>query len=340
MQRICNLKKFFSYIFLVYINLLVLSGCSQKKVSTYFINPPNNPEVSKYKTIAFLPFKGKNGDLFSLELESKVKNLSINGKPIFKVIDRQNLKTILSEQKLSLSGLVDESKAIKIGKLLGVSGIWTGAVLKNNVSIYPFYERRFKCLDEKCKKTKEYLVRCYRKEANFSFIARLLDVSTGEVVYSKNNKGFASGEYCLDSGYTVSSQYLLNLAKERAIKKFLKDIAPYKTYYSLKIKEDIEGISEKDEETFKNSLDWIDAKDLNKACDIWKKLLKKYPNNITLLYNLGVCYETKNNLTKAYTFYKKAYNLLSKPDEDVINALNRIKKLLKRQNVLQKSFLR
>jgi len=333
------LKKSAKYLIMPFI-LFLISGCSQKKINTYVINPPKYPQVFKYKTIAFLPFKGKDGDYFSIQLEAKVKNLTMNGVPIFKVIDRQNLKSVLSEQKLSLSGLVDDKNAVKIGKLIGVQGIWTGAVLKNNVNIYPFFEKRFKCIDDKCKRTKEYLIRCFRKEANFSFVAKLIDVATGEVVYSKEHKGGRYGRYCLDSGYVISSESLLQQAKNQAISNFLRDIAPYKTTYSVKIKEKIEEVAGEDKETFKNSLRWLESKDLNKACDIWEKLLEKYPNNITLLYNLGVCYETKSNLKDAYSFYKKAYNLLSKPDEDVINALKRVENLLKKQYLLKKVFKR
>ncbi|HIQ25670.1 MAG TPA: hypothetical protein EYH43_06795 [Persephonella sp.] len=336
-------KKFTKYLIMPFIMLFILfliSSCSQKKITTYIINPPKYPQVSKYKTIAFLPFKGRGGNYFSILLEAKVKNLTINGKPIFKVIDRQNLKSILSEQKLSLSGLVDDKNAVKIGKLIGVQGIWTGAVLKSKVREYPFFEKRFRCIDDKCKRVKEYLIRCFKKEAIFSFVAKLIDVSTGEIVYSKEHTGSKYGKYCLDSGYTISSEDLLQQSKKEAISKFLRDIAPYKTTYSVKVKEKIDKVSSKDKKIFKNSLSWLKSKDLNKACDIWEKLLKKYPNNITLLYNLGVCYETKSNLKDAYKFYKKAYNLLSEPDEDVINALKRVENLLKKQHLLKKLFKR
>jgi tetratricopeptide (TPR) repeat protein len=316
--------------------VLSFISCSKKQITTYSFNPPKNLEVAKYKEVAFLPFKGKNGDFFSLELEAKIKNLSINGKPIFKLIDRQNLKYILSEQKLSLSGFIDEKKAIKIGRLIGVKGIWTGAILKNKVNTYPFYEKRIKCLDKKCKNVKEYFVRCFKKEAVFSFVAKLLDVSTGEVVYSKKHEGRSYGKYCLDDGYTISSEELLSFAKNKAINSFLKDIAPYEVRYSIKIKDEIENVSEKDKELFESSLKWIEAKDINKACEIWSSLLKKYPKNITLLYNLGVCYEVKSDLKRAYKFYKKAYNLLYEPDEDIINSLKRVKNLLDKKEKLKK----
>lgn len=48
----------------------------------------------------------------------------------FDVVERGLLKKILDEQKLGMSGIVDEATATKIGKLLGVKVIISGSVLK------------------------------------------------------------------------------------------------------------------------------------------------------------------------------------------------------------------
>lgn len=48
----------------------------------------------------------------------------------FDVVERALLNKILQEQKLGMSGVVDESSATKIGKLLGVGVIISGSVLK------------------------------------------------------------------------------------------------------------------------------------------------------------------------------------------------------------------
>ena len=48
--------------------------------------------------------------------------------PGLKVVERQRLNSMLTEQKLALSGRVDESTAIKIGKMLGVNYMFFGQV--------------------------------------------------------------------------------------------------------------------------------------------------------------------------------------------------------------------
>ena len=55
----------------------------------------------------------------------------------FDVIERAMLQKIIEEQKLAMSGIVDESTASKLGKILGVENVITGSVLnlKNRIEV-------------------------------------------------------------------------------------------------------------------------------------------------------------------------------------------------------------
>lgn len=46
----------------------------------------------------------------------------------FQLVDRKSLKTLLDEQKLSLTGLVDPASMAKAGKIIGVQGFFFGSV--------------------------------------------------------------------------------------------------------------------------------------------------------------------------------------------------------------------
>jgi TolB-like protein len=56
----------------------------------------------------------------------------------FAMIERRNLKAVLEEQKLTLSGLVDESTALKVGKILAADDMLLGSILEriNSLEIY------------------------------------------------------------------------------------------------------------------------------------------------------------------------------------------------------------
>jgi len=83
----------------------------------------------KRSTIAVVEFSDLEGqvtDLGRFLSEEVITGLYKTKK--FKVIERQMLNKVLSEQNLQLSGAIDENSAKKIGKLLGVDAIVSGTV--------------------------------------------------------------------------------------------------------------------------------------------------------------------------------------------------------------------
>src|SRR6266446_5906801 len=78
-------------------------------------------EAGQKKTIAVVEFTDLQGnvtDLGRFLSEELVTRLYETQK--FKVIERQLLAKIITEQKLSLTGIVDPASAKRLGKLLGV----------------------------------------------------------------------------------------------------------------------------------------------------------------------------------------------------------------------------
>ena len=70
----------------------------------------------------------KTADMGEIVSEWLITALVKEGR--FDVIERRLLKKIMEEQKLAMSGIVDESSATQLGKLLGVKVIISGSVMK------------------------------------------------------------------------------------------------------------------------------------------------------------------------------------------------------------------
>ena len=86
--------------------------------------------------IAIIEFSDLNGNVteFGMYLsEELITRLFLTQK--FNVIERQLLNQVISEQKLGMTGLIDDESAIAIGKLLGVDAIVTGTVTDLGVSL-------------------------------------------------------------------------------------------------------------------------------------------------------------------------------------------------------------
>lgn len=82
-------------------------------------------------TVALLPFEnastrpGLESGMAAYALEALT---SVND-PFLKVVDRQNMDLILEEQKLGLSGVVDQETAASVGQILGAQAVMTGTVI-------------------------------------------------------------------------------------------------------------------------------------------------------------------------------------------------------------------
>ncbi len=88
---------------------------------------------------------GANGTLYSYVVTNSVNYKS----PFIEVVERDNLQRLLNEQKLGMSGMVDESSAAQAGKVLGLDYVVMGRLInatqsggdytKQNVSAYELY---------------------------------------------------------------------------------------------------------------------------------------------------------------------------------------------------------
>ena len=95
--------------------------------------------VEQLATLAIVPFvqQGSKESLLT-ELLNQIALDSLSRNKNITVLDRSNLDSIIEEQKLSLSGLVDTNKALEIGQLLSAKYMLTGNVIPMSHSIVIF----------------------------------------------------------------------------------------------------------------------------------------------------------------------------------------------------------
>lgn len=155
-------------------------------------------------TIAVLPFTATS--LKRTDIPAKVQAYSMTAltetnDPFLKVVDRENLERILAEQRLSLSGVVDEQTAVRVGNLMGAQAVLIGTVVdyreeagelrRSTRDGFESYrvEQVNKETGEKYFVTKYKPVRyseyLQENKVYLSFNYRLVSLETGEVLVSK-----------------------------------------------------------------------------------------------------------------------------------------------------------
>lgn len=159
-------------------------------------------EAGKY-SVAVMPFENTTSES---GLESKMSAYALEAlaavdDPFVKVVDRENMERILEEQRLGLSGVIDESTAVTVGELMGAKAIVTGTVLNYSTTKGKIrYQDKDAFESYKVKKLnkaeqKYYFETKYRQtqyreyfgenKAALSFQFKMISLETGEVILTK-----------------------------------------------------------------------------------------------------------------------------------------------------------
>lgn len=93
------------------------------------------------KRIAIVPFENKTGDktrfggIADILMDNIIRTLiqDKSSAEYLEIINRTSVESVIQEQKLSVSGMVDEASTVRLGQLLGAHEILTGKILQVDV---------------------------------------------------------------------------------------------------------------------------------------------------------------------------------------------------------------
>ncbi len=153
-------------------------------------------------SIAVLPFasSGKRSDLAARLQAQAISSIAGSGDPFLKVVDRENMDRILAEQRMGLSGVVDQASAVQVGNIIGAKAVLMGDLIscreeagKARVSTKKGFEsysvrQRVPETGETVLVTKykpvDYTEHYQENKVMASYSYRLVSLETGEVLLS------------------------------------------------------------------------------------------------------------------------------------------------------------
>ena len=305
--------------------MISLSGCAQK-TTVSALQPAEVDRMADTKKIAVTSFSYDNIGL-ATKIESEIARKKVNHKNYFTIIDRTDIEKVLKEQRFQKSGLVDKKSSIKIGKIIGAQAIVSGEVSTASMSRTPYYERRLKCADKKCKKMYEYNVRCYKQLATLSAQIKIVDVEHGDIIYADTLTQSSNWRHCSDDSRILpSKKQSLNSLANVISKQFADKLAPKKINFSVILLDDpIMDYTNKQEDQLEYALVYIEHGRYKKAERLLSDLLESTSDkSFVAAYNLGVVKEIQGELEKAESLYDLADSLMIEPNEELDMALRRI----------------
>jgi curli biogenesis system outer membrane secretion channel CsgG len=176
--------------------------------------------------VAILEFKDKTSHYYSWYEAGRaaqdmfVTELVKSGK--YRVIDREQLASLMQEKNLSLSGDIDPKTAVKAGKLLGVEYFVTGALTELGVANRGARVPGFGGLPS---------VRVGSQKMDASIDARLINTTTGEIIWADTAKEETSDAsvYVAGAGGGVEDQRKLDRVLRPVVVKLAASMAKAET---------------------------------------------------------------------------------------------------------------
>lgn len=289
--------------FIFFIFCLFIVGCApHAKVP---ITKPADINLSKYKKIVISRLDGNLGDQFGDLLTSKLFEANT-----YEVLDRDNLDRVMAEHRFNLSGMVDSSTAVKMGKFLGASALVSGNVNYN-------YKILTSASEGYRDKHGNYH-RSYHKEGTATVVAnlRVIDLETGKILAVKSITEKESDTTSDNNGYPPDPDRdrVVSLAADRVLNQFIKMIAPHVEYVSIYFETTNEsgpGVTYARNGLWKEALQQFKtAKDIN-------------PSDPSNWYNLGIAYQFNYLFREAETAFAECNKIT--PSDTCIRALSDVK---------------
>lgn len=302
--------------------LIFTFACSSSSISIP-VTRPAEINLKNFNKIAIGEIRGRGSRPLSDEL-----TLALFESKRFEVLDRQHLDRVLAEHKLSLSGLMDESTAVKMGRLIG-----TAALIFGNITEY-HYAEQMTHKDHTDKKTGKTSRRYQRKgTAKVTATLQVVDLNTGKIIaIAKLDKAQSATRSSTDKKPgKIDRNPLFSKCRENIIHRFMRKIAPYKEMVSVSFATDDKMPELKQGYNMAKIGNW------EKAIESFQSAVEKYRNSKLPVdkayYDLGLGYMYTDRFDKARENFESAYKI--KADGKYEKALKKLKQRIEEKKRLQ-----
>ncbi len=224
-------------------------------------------------------FKVEDGETFQKGVKTS----------IFSFVERTEMERILREQQLGMSGVIDDTQAAAVGKILGIDAIISGSTnwTENNENSSTRRVRKVRA----------------------TISMKIISVTTGQVlaVFSKDAQRESSSSYDAKSN-SWTTQTATNILVDQAFDALVKMAADYVCPIFEQVKPDYRKVKVKEHSAQgKKAMELLeDQKDYNGAFTIYKAIAEADPYCAEALCNIAHIYLTYGNFEKAVEYYKMA----------------------------------
>lgn len=304
---------------------LAVAACATQGAAITAKNPARSQEAASLRNVRVIGFTGVAGyaEPFATQLEAKLSGINIDGAPYFTVKDRKASRGATG----AFRALPNEvQQAVDVAKSEGVDGIYYGEVTAASVEKANYTGTRSVCVEQGfplCKKYATVPAQCVSYKSAVSVTPKVVNVSTSSVIYSRAISDSRSANYCEGDSSVPTEASLIGTSFDVILNEISKDVAPWTIQTTVAFKNNTDGLPADQAEAFKGAVEFANAGRLDRGCGVLMGMEPSFPENVPLLYNIGVCHESQGQPQVALEYFTKVDSMLTRPDADVSEALER-----------------
>lgn len=257
---------------------------------------------SRARSIAIAGFAGRGGERVAFAIDSALRGAVVHGRPYFQVT--------LSDSRFGDSYRYDRD-ADPAAQRGGVDAVMRGIaeveVRDTDSGQKEVEECAVRDNRGKCTEKKKVFHPCRARNVTMRPEVRLV-ARDGELLYAKGDTLTLSRRFCRDEQVTPSVDEMIAEMAGRFAANLRGDLAPTFRAEGIRLLESRSGIVKSDHAAFREALR-LTKSDVAAACDAFAALEANNPRDITVLFNIGLCFESADNLERAAEIYQNVLSI-------------------------------
>lgn len=252
---------------------------------------------SRARSIAIAGFAGRGGERVAFAIDGALRAAVVEGRPYFQMT--------MSDSLFGESYRYDRD-ADPASRRGGVDAVMRGIAEVEVRDIDSGQKEVEECAVRdnrgKCTEKKKVTYPCRARNVTMRPEVRLV-ARDGDLLYAKGDVLTLQRRFCRDEQVTPSVDEMVTEMAGRFAAALRLDLAPIFRAEGIRLLESRRGIVKSDHDAFRNALR-LTRNDVAAACDAFAALEANNPRDITVLFNIGLCYESADNLESAAELYQ------------------------------------
>src|SRR5688572_7779243 len=266
--------------FLAGFALLCASAATAETLPVSGVYPAGNDAAAALGTIAVERFGGVDGQQLSIAVADKLRAVAIDGEPYFRIVP---------------SRISAETDAVLQGTAGGEASRRDSGTREKEICV----ERDE---DRDCIRREKRQIPCWDQVVRLDAAVRLVGIE-GELIHAFDRADEQAQRFC-EGDDRPSTEGLVRQLAARYADALRSDLAPVERFEQVRVMETREGLSRDDGRAFREAVR-LTKDDPASACAAWSALEAGNPDNAAVLFNLGLCAESRGELYEASDYYRR-----------------------------------